>query len=151
VLRLLRKPVTFRNVPMVEKITVHTYVKQVLKDGSGPLHVAGMVLQAITNVRIQTHKSRTGVSEWGLRPGISIAATATLKGEDMYHFLGKVVNVVLPRIKDWRGVGATSGDGSGNLSFGLDTDVVGSFPEIEINFDASVAASHLLMLSDIFC
>jgi large subunit ribosomal protein L5 len=144
VLRLLRKPITFRNVPMIEKITVHTFVKQVLQHGSGPLHVAGMVLQAITNVRVRTFKSRTGVSAWGLLPGKSIAATATLKGEDMYHFLGKVVNVVLPRIKDWPGVAATSGDGSGNLSFGLGVDVVGAFPEVEINFDSSVAASHLL-------
>jgi ribosomal protein L5 len=141
VLRLLRKPITFRNVPMIERITVHTFVKQVLQHGSGPLHVAGMVLQAITNVRVQTHKSRTGVSAWGLLPGKSIAATATLKGEDMYHFLGKVVNVVLPRIKDWRGIRATSGDGSGNLSFGLDVEVVGAFPEIEINYDSSVETS----------
>jgi len=141
VLRLLRKPITFRNIPMIEKITVHTFVKQVLQHGSGPLHVAGMVLQAITNVRVQTHKSRTGVSEWGLQPGKSIAATATLQGEDMYHFLGKVVSVVLPKIKDWRGVGATSGDGSGNLSFGLGVDIVGAFPEIEINYDSSVETS----------
>jgi large subunit ribosomal protein L5 len=137
VLRLLRKPITFRNVPMVERITVHTYVKAVIKEGSGPLHVAGMVLQAITNVRVQTHKSRTGESAWGLVPGKqTVAATASLKGEDMYHFLGKLVNVVLPRIKDWRGVQATTGDGSGNLTFGLDPEVVGGFPEVEINYDS---------------
>ncbi|KAF7513480.1 hypothetical protein GJ744_008774 [Endocarpon pusillum] len=136
VLRLLRKPITFRNIPMIERITVHTFVKQVIKEGSAPLHVAGMVLQAITNVRVQTHKSRTGEAGWNLVPGKSMAATATLKGEDMYHFLGKLVNVVLPRIKDWRGVRATTGDGSGNLTFGLDPEVVGGFPEIEINYDS---------------
>jgi large subunit ribosomal protein L5 len=137
VLRLLRKPINIRNIPMLERVTVHTYVKQVIKDGSAPLHVAGMVLQAITNVRVKTHKSRSGESAWGLKPGQqTLAATASLKGEDMYHFLGKLVNVVLPRIKDWRGVKATTGDGSGNLTFGLDPDVVGGFSEVEINYDS---------------
>lgn len=138
-LRLLRKPITFRNVPMIEGITVHTYVKAVVKEGSAPLHVAGMILQAITNVRVETHKSRTTVPSFGIVKGKdSIAATANLKGEDMYHFLGKLVNVVLPRIKDWRGVQATTGDGSGNLSFGLEPEIVGAFPEIEINYDSYV-------------
>lgn len=122
---------------MVERITVHSFVNQVIKHGSGPLHVAGMVLQAITNVRVETHKSRTNVTEWGMVAGKqTVAATASLKGEDMYHFLGKLVKVVLPRIKDWRGVHATTGDGSGNLTFGLEPEVVGGFPEVEVNFDA---------------
>lgn len=136
-MRLLRKPITPKNIPMIERITLHTYVKQVVKGGSGPLHVAGMILQAITNVRVVTHKSRTGESSWGITPGKhSIAATASLKGEDMYHFLAKLVNVVLPRIKDWRGVRATTGDGSGNLTFGIDPEIVGGFPEIEVNYDS---------------
>lgn len=62
--------------------------------------------------------------------------TVDLKGEDMYHFLGKLITVVLPRIKDWRGVRATTGDSSGNLSFGLEPDTVALFPEIEVNYDA---------------
>ena len=136
-LRLLRKPINVGNIPMIERVTVHTYVKQVIKDGSAPLHVAGMVLQAITNVRVKTHKSRSGEAAWGLKPGKqTLAATASLKGEDMYHFLAKLVSVVLPRIKDWRGVQATTGDGSGNLTFGLDAEVVGGFPEVEINYDS---------------
>ena len=54
----------------------------------------------------------------------------------MYHFLGKLIDVVLPRIKDWNGVRATTGDNSGNLSFGLNPEVVSGFPEIEVNYDA---------------
>ena len=137
VLRLLRHPINFENVPRLQGVVVHTYVNQVIKQGSGPLHVAGMVLQAMTNVRVETRESRVAVAEWGLLPGTqSIAATAALKGEDMYHFLAKLVRVVLPRIKDWKGVRATSGDGSGNLSFGLTPSVVGLFPEVEINYDS---------------
>ena len=136
-LRLLRKPINFRNIPMVEKVTVHSYVQGAVRFGSAYLHVAGMVVQAITNVRVVTHKVRTGEAAWGLIKGKqSVSITAELKGEDMYHFLAKLIDVVLPRIKDWRGVRATTGDSSGNLTFGLEPAVVGSFPEIEVNYDS---------------
>ncbi|KIW20600.1 hypothetical protein PV08_01175 [Exophiala spinifera] len=136
VLRLLRKPITFRNVPMVERVTVHAYVKEALKRGSSHLHVAGMVMQAITNHRAEIHRSRTNEATWGVIKGKPCSMTVDLKGEDMYHFLGKLIDVVLPRIKDWNGVRATTGDNSGNLSFGLNPEVVAGFPEIEVNYDA---------------
>ena len=68
--------------------------------------------------------------------GKSIACTADLKGESMYHFLDKLISVVMPKIKDWRGVRATTGDNSGNISFGFGPEVVATFPEIENNYDA---------------
>ncbi|KMP03084.1 54S ribosomal protein L7 [Coccidioides immitis RMSCC 3703] len=136
VLRLLRKPITFRNIPKLEKITVHSYVKQAATDGSAYLHVAGMVLQAITNVRAQTHKSRTSVPKWGIAPGRShVAATVELRGEDMYHFFGKLVDIVMPRIKDWKGVKGSSGDSSGNITLGFEPHMVALFPEVEVNYD----------------
>ncbi|KAI1622893.1 50S ribosomal protein L5 [Exophiala viscosa] len=135
VLRLLRKPVTFRNIPMVERVTVHAYVKEALKHGSAPLHVAGMVLQSITNHRVTVHRARTNEATWNLIKGKPCSMTVDLKGEEMYHFLGKLVNLVLPRIKDWNGVRATTGDGSGNLAMGFNSEVVASFPEIETSFD----------------
>ncbi|KAI9837478.1 MAG: hypothetical protein M1819_007126 [Sarea resinae] len=134
VLRLLTRPATFRNVPKLTGVTVHTMVAGALED-SAYLHVAGMVVQAITNARVQTHKSKGNVNQWGLREGKHVAVTAELKGEDMYHFVAKVVDVVLPRIKDWRGVKGSSGDSSGNLSFGLTADAMSLFPEIEVNYD----------------
>jgi large subunit ribosomal protein L5 len=136
VLRLLRKPITFRNVPMIERITVHAMVSGALKGGSGFLHVGGMILQTITNQRAVVHTARKNEQSWGLIRGRPVSLTVDLKGEDMYHFLGKLINVVLPRIKDWNGVRATTGDNSGNLSFGLNPEVVAGFPEIEINYDA---------------
>jgi large subunit ribosomal protein L5 len=54
----------------------------------------------------------------------------------MYHFLAKLVDIVMPRIKDWNGVRATTGDSSGNLTLGLDPEVVGGFPEVEVNYDS---------------
>jgi large subunit ribosomal protein L5 len=149
VLRLLRKPITFNNIPKLDRITVHSYVKGALSDGSAYLHVAGMAVQAITNVRVDTHKSRSSVPNWGVAPDKRfVAVTADLYGEDMYHFFGKLVDVVLPRIKDWRGVKGTTGDSSGNLSFGLPPDVVGLFPEIEVNYDMYVLVNSFFIQSD---
>ena len=135
-LRPVHKPITFRNVPKLEKIVVHTMASEAsaLNDSSY-LHVAGMVVQAITNVRVTTHAARKAVSQWGLKKGRFVSVTAELEREDMYHFLGKLVDLVLPRIKDWKGVKGTTGDSTGNLSFGLTNEAVALFPEIEVNYD----------------
>ena len=65
-----------------------------------------------------------------------MAVKCELKGEDSYHFLSKLVEVVMPKIKDYKGVSGGSGDGSGNLALGFGREVVGTFPEIEVNYDA---------------
>lgn len=113
---------------------MHTFQNQAMED-SAYIHVAGMLVQAITNVRVTTHKSKNNVAQWGLRANKYSAVTADLEGEDALHFISKVVDMVLPRIKDWRGVKGTSGDSSGNITFGLDPDAVALFPEVEVNYD----------------
>ncbi|KAJ5735950.1 uncharacterized protein N7483_001075 [Penicillium malachiteum] len=133
VLRLLRKPIKFNNVPKVERITIHSYVKSAASDHSGWLHVAGIAVQAISNVRVETFKSKSSVANWSIVPGRdTVAVKAELHGENMYHFLGKLIDVVLPRIKDWPGVKGSSGDSSGNITFGLEPEQVALFPEIEM-------------------
>lgn len=134
-LRPLKKPVTFRNIPRLEKITVHSFVREATTGGSAPLHVAGMALQAITGVRATPHEARTQVVNWNLRKGKNVAVTCELKGEYMYHFLGKLVDVVMPRIKDYQGISSSSGDGVGNYNLGFTPDEVAYFPEIEVNYD----------------
>ncbi|KAF2841592.1 ribosomal protein L5 [Patellaria atrata CBS 101060] len=133
-LRLLRKPITFRNIPRITGVTIHSMVKEA-KEDSAYLHVAGMVMQAISNVKVKTHVAKSSVAQWGLREGKYISATAHLKQEDAFHFLSKCVDVVLPRIKDWKGLKGSTGDSSGNLNFGLTPEAVALFPEIEINYD----------------
>lgn len=134
VLRLLRKPITFRNVPKLERVTVHSMVSDA-KENSAYLHVAGMVMQAITNVRATAHATRKSVAGFGVREGQYLSVTCELEGENMYHFLSKVVDVVMPKIKDWRGVKGSSGDSSGNLAFGLTGEDIALFPEVEVNYD----------------
>lgn len=135
-LRLLRHPINFRNIPRIDGITVHSMVSEATTGASAPLHVAGMAVQAITNVRVQTHKVRASVPKWGLIPGRGHASvTAELTGENMYHFFSKLVDIVMPKFKDWRGIKGSSGDSSGNITFGLDPTMVAMFPEIEVNYD----------------
>ncbi|CAG8275500.1 unnamed protein product [Penicillium salamii] len=136
VLRLLRKPIKFNNIPEIERITIHSYVKNAAAENSTWLHVAGIAVQAISNMRVETFKSKSSVATWGIHPGRdTVAVKAELFGENMYHFLGKLVDVVLPRIKDWEGVKGSSGDSSGNITFGLEPESVAMFPEIEVNYD----------------
>lgn len=117
-------------------MTIHSYVKQAATENSSWLHVAGMAMQAISNVRVDTFKSKTSVSPWGIAPGRdSVAVKAELRGENMQHFLGKLIDVVMPRIKEWDGIKGTSGDSSGNITFGLEPENVALFPEIEVNYD----------------
>jgi large subunit ribosomal protein L5 len=135
VLRLLQEPRTFRNIPKITGVTVHSMVPEA-QENSGNLHVAGMILQAISNVRAVSHKARHNVVGWGLRAGRYVSVTAKMEREDAEHFLAKLIDVVLPRIKEWKGVPGSSGDGHGNMSFGLTPDQLALFPEIEVNYDA---------------
>lgn len=132
---MLKRPMTFRNIPRLEGITVHSFVQEAV-DKSEPLHVAGMALQAITGVRAQSHVAKANVAQWGIRAGKYISVTCEIKGEDAYHFLSKTVDLVLPRIKDWKGVKGTSGDSSGNIAFGLTPQELSLYPEIEVNYDS---------------
>ncbi|KAF2854174.1 ribosomal protein L5 [Plenodomus tracheiphilus IPT5] len=135
VLRLLTPPRTFRNIPRITKVTLHSMVPEA-QENSANLHVAGMILQAISNVRAVSHKARHNVVGWGLREGRYVSATVSMEREDAQDFLAKFIDVVLPRIKEWKGVPGSSGDGHGNMSFGLTPDQLQLFPEIEVNYDA---------------
>lgn len=134
-MRFIKKPMTFRNIPQLERVTVHSMVS-LATENSSYLHVAGMALQAITGAKPEAHKARHSVNQWGLRVGKYVSLTCEIRGEDMYHFIAKCIDVVMPKIKDWRGVRGSSGDSSGNITFGLTPDQTALFPEIEVNYDS---------------
>ena len=114
---------------------MHSFLREAGSDRSY-LQVAGMVLQAITNVRAKIFRAKQSIANFSLRKGNPCAVGVELRGEDMYNFLAKLVEVVMPRIKDYKGVSGGSGDGSGNLNWGYGPEVVGGFPEVEVNYDA---------------
>jgi large subunit ribosomal protein L5 len=107
-------------------------------EDSAHLHVAGMIVQAITGARAISCKSKKSVAGFNLREGKYISVKAEITGEAMYHFLSRLVDVVLPKIKDWKGAKGSSGDSSGNITFGLTPEAVGLFPEVEVNYDMFV-------------
>ncbi|ESZ93560.1 hypothetical protein SBOR_6043 [Sclerotinia borealis F-4128] len=134
VLRLIEQDITWRNIPKIKEITVHTMVKGAIGDSSH-LHVAGMLLQSITGVKTGVHKASHNVAQWGLRRGMPISLTCSIRNNDAMEFLDKCINVVFPKIKDWEGVKASTGDSSGNLSFGFTREGTILFPEVQINYD----------------
>lgn len=95
-----------------------------------------MVLQAITNVRGEIFEARKSIVQFGQRKGKNMSVKCELFGEDMWDFLAKVVETVMPRVKEWKGVSGGSGDGNGNLGWGFTGEVVGGMEEIGVNYDA---------------
>jgi large subunit ribosomal protein L5 len=129
-LRLLNKPRNFQNVPKLTGITVHSMVKGALND-SGYLACAGMVIQSITGVRVTVCKAKKSVAPFDLRAGRAIAVKAHMKGPLAWRFMANLIDVVMPRIKEYSGVKGSSGDSSGNISLGFRPEQVMLFPEIE--------------------
>jgi large subunit ribosomal protein L5 len=134
VLRLIEKDINWHNVPKIEAVTVHSMIKGAIED-SAHLHVAGLMLQAVTGVRPVVHRARHSVAQFGIRASMPISLTFELRGNQAYEFVDKCINLVFPRIKDWPGIKGTSGDSSGNISFGIDREAATLFPEVEVNYD----------------
>lgn len=111
-------------------------VKGAIED-SAHLHVAGMLLQAVTGVRPQVHRATHSVSQFGIRVRMPISLTCSLRGDQAWEFVDKCINLVFPKIKDWEGVQGTTGDSSGNITFGFNREGAILFPEVEINYDVS--------------
>lgn len=124
------RPRTFQNVPKLTGITLHSMVRDAMKD-SAYLHAAGMVLQSITGARATVHKSKMNVAAFDLRSGKAVAVTSHIKGPLAYRFMSSLVDIVLPRIKDYKGVSGGSGDRTGNIMFGFGPGAVALFPEVE--------------------
>lgn len=113
-------------VPRLQKIVVNVGVgTDVDRDA---LKAVTEDVARITGQRPVVTKARKSISNFKLREGMAIGAKVTLRGERMYEFLDRLLNVALPRIRDFRGVSTRSFDGSGNYSLGLKEQSI--FPEI---------------------
>jgi large subunit ribosomal protein L5 len=117
-------------VPTLEKIVVNMGVGDAVAE---PKALDGAVadMTAITGQKPVTTKAKKSVAAFKIRTGMTIGAKVTLRGARMYDFLDKLINIGLPRIRDFRGVSPKSFDGRGNYSLGLREQLV--FPEI--NYD----------------
>ena len=117
-------------IPKLEKVVINMSVGDAISN-SKVLDTAVSELQAISGQKAVVTKAKKSIAAFKLREGMNIGAKVTLRGDRMYVFLDKLFNVVLPRIRDFRGLPRKSFDGRGNYNMGLREQIV--FPEI--NFD----------------
>jgi large subunit ribosomal protein L5 len=117
-------------VPRLVKVVVNMGVGDAVADPKA-LESAMADLAAITGQKPAVTRAKKSVAAFKIRTGMAIGAKVTLRGERMYDFLDKLINVCLPRIRDFRGVSPRGFDGRGNYSLGLREQLI--FPEINID------------------
>jgi len=129
----LTKEFSYKNafeVPKIEKIVINMGVGEAVNDRKA---VDGAVadLAAITGQKPVVTKSRKSIATFKLRDGMAIGAKVTLRRDRMYEFIDRLVNIALPRVRDFRGLNPKSFDGRGNYSLGIKEHIV--FPEIDFD------------------
>jgi large subunit ribosomal protein L5 len=130
---ILRRDFSYGNpmqVPQVRKVVVNVGLGEAL-DNPKALEAAVGDVATITGQKPVVTKARKSIANFKLREGRAIGVTVTLRGERMWSFLDRLMNVALPRVRDFRGVAPDSFDGRGNYTLGLREQLV--FPEI--NYD----------------
>ena len=115
-------------VPQLEKIVINMGVGEA-KDNAKVLETAVQDLETITGQKAILTKAKNSIANFKLREGMPIGCKVTLRGEKMYEFLDRLVNLALPRVRDFRGVNPNAFDGRGNYALGIKEQLI--FPEIE--------------------
>lgn len=115
-------------VPKLEKVIINMRVGEA-KDNAKVLDSAVRDLEIITGQKAVTTKAKKSVANFKIREGMAIGCKVTLRGEKMYEFVDRLINLALPRVRDFRGVKANAFDGRGNYTLGIKEQLI--FPEIE--------------------
>jgi len=129
----LTKEFSYQNpfqVPKLDKIVINMGVGEAVNDRKA---VDGAVadLTAITGQKPVITRSRKSIATFKLREGMAIGAKVTLRRDRMYEFIDRLINIALPRVRDFRGLNGKSFDGRGNFAMGLKEQIV--FPEIDFD------------------
>ncbi|GEP56459.1 50S ribosomal protein L5 [Reyranella soli] len=127
----LTKEFSYKNafeVPKLDKIVINMGVGEAVNDRKA-VDGAAAELAAITGQKPVVTKSRTSIATFKLREGMAIGAKVTLRRDRMYEFIDRLINIALPRVRDFRGLNGKSFDGRGNFAMGLKEQIV--FPEID--------------------
>ena len=115
-------------VPKLDKIVVNMGVGEA-KENAKLLDAAVKEMETITGQKAVTTKAKKSVANFKIREGMAIGCKTTLRGDKMYEFADRLINLALPRVRDFRGVSANSFDGRGNYALGIKEQLI--FPEIE--------------------
>ena len=115
-------------VPKLDKIVVNMGVGEA-KENEKLLEAAIKDMEAITGQKAVATKAKNSIANFKIREGMAIGCKTTLRGEKMYEFMDRLINLALPRVRDFRGVNPNAFDGRGNYALGIKEQLI--FPEIE--------------------
>ena len=115
-------------VPKLDKVVINMGVGEA-KDNHKLLESAIADLEKITGQKVVVTKAKKSVANFKIREGMAIGCKVTLRGEKMYEFVDRLINLALPRVRDFRGVNPNAFDGRGNYALGIKEQLI--FPEIE--------------------
>ena len=131
VIPALKERFGYKNVmeiPKLEKVVINMGLGD-CKDNSKALELAVTELSTISGQKPLVTKAKKSIANFKVRSGMNVGAKVTLRGDRMYEFADKLVSIVLPRVRDFRGVSNKAFDGRGNYSLGVREQLI--FPEIE--------------------
>ena len=115
-------------VPKLDKVVVNMGVGEA-KENAKVLESAVKDMETITGQHVVMTKAKKSVANFKLREGMNIGCKTTLRGDKMYEFVDRLINLALPRVRDFRGVNPNAFDGRGNYALGIKEQLI--FPEIE--------------------
>ena len=115
-------------VPKLDKVVINMGVGEA-KDNAKVLETAVKDMETIAGQKAVLTRAKNSVAHFKIRDGLAIGCTVTLRGEKMYEFVDRLVNLALPRVRDFRGVNPNAFDGRGNYALGIKEQLI--FPEIE--------------------
>ena len=131
-------------VPKLDKIVVNMGVGEA-RENEKLLEAAAKDLEIITGQKPVLTKAKKSIANFKIREGMPIGCKVTLRGDRMYEFLDRLVNLALPRVRDFRGVNPNSFDGRGNYAMGIKEQLI--FPEIEYDKIDKVRGMDIIFIT----
>ena len=147
VMPALKEHFGYKNVmeiPRLEKIVINMGLGD-CKDNSKALELAVTELATISGQKPLVTKAKKSIANFKLREGMNIGAKVTLRGERMYEFMDKLMNIALPRVRDFHGVSDKAFDGRGNYALGIREQLL--FPEIEYDKVEKVRGMEMIFVT----
>ena len=143
----LKQHFQYKNVmeiPRLEKIVINMGLGD-CKDNAKALELAVSELATISGQKPLVTKAKKSIANFKLRSGMNVGAKVTLRGDRMYEFTDKLVSIVLPRVRDFRGVSTKAFDGRGNYSLGVREQLI--FPEIEYDKVEKIRGMEMIFVT----
>ena len=131
-------------VPKLDKIVVNMGVGEA-KENAKLLEAAVKDMEAITGQKAVTTKAKNAIANFKIRENMPIGCKVTLRGEKMYEFADRLINLALPRVRDFRGVNPNAFDGRGNYALGIKEQII--FPEIEYDTVDKVRGMDIIFVT----